>query len=172
MALYETASYKVIKKISKHIELRKYPTFYMATTTVKLDNKYTNGFSEVFNYISGNNENNQKISMTTPVISTTNEDSLTTSFVIPSKFENQPPKPSNKNVTITEIKDGTFLIMKFSGKWTKSNFDKYDSILLEYIKSNNYSILSQRYILRYQPPFIPAFFRRNEIMYRVVEEAL
>ena len=55
MALYETASYEVLKEYDKHMELRKYPVYYLAQTTSQLDTRYSNGFGTVFNYISGNN---------------------------------------------------------------------------------------------------------------------
>ncbi len=169
MPLFETVKYKTIKKETKNIELREYSTFYLANTTVVLDNNYSNGFNQVFNYISGENESKEKISMTTPVISTSTEKTLTTGFVIPSKFSDNAPAPSNKNVQITKIEKGLFLSIRFRGKWTTSNFDKYDSILKSFIDSNNYKSLSSRYILRYQPPFVPSVFRRNEIIYRVEE---
>jgi hypothetical protein len=39
--------------------------------------------------------------------------------------------------------------------------------LVDYLLSTNYEILSARLILRYQPPFVPGIFRRNEIAYQV-----
>ena len=167
MSLFESAKYTVMNKETRKIELREYPTFYIAKTTTSLDQNYNNGFNQVFNYIGGQNESKEKISMTTPVISTSTADSLTTGFVIPTKFSNHAPKPTNENVSLSKIEKGLFLAIKFSGNWTKENFDKYDHILLSYIEKTDFNIISERYILRYQPPFIPSVFRRNEIMYRV-----
>jgi hypothetical protein len=168
MSLFETAKYTVLKKETKKIELREYATFYLANTTVALDDKYNNGFNQVFNYISGENESRKKISMTTPVVSTSSDDVLTTGFVIPSKYASNAPKPLSDNIKISEMNTGSFLVIRFSGRWNKKNFDKYDLILKSFIKTSKYKIQSERYILRYQPPFIPSFFRRNEVMYRVL----
>ena len=167
MPLFETAKYSVIDKISRKIELREYPTFYLANTITTVDDRMSNGFNAVFDYISGQNDTKTKISMTTPVVTTVNDGKLTTGFVIPSKFSNKAPNPTNSNVRINEITNGKFIVIKFSGSWTESNFDKFDSILAEHIKNSNFKIVSERYILRYQPPFVPSVFRRNEIMYRV-----
>lgn len=167
MPLYETAKYSVMKKETKRIELRQYPTFYVAKTTTKLDRRYSGGFNQVFGYISGENETREKISMTTPVITTTTDDSLTTGFVIPSKFSKNAPKPSNDRVTLSEIKEGIYIAIRFSGNWKKERFEKEDQKLKEFIDSKNYKIVSERFLLRYQPPFIPGFLKRNEVMYRI-----
>jgi hypothetical protein len=167
MSFIETVKYNVIKKEIKKIELREYSTFYVANTTVDLDANYSNGFNQVFNYIGGQNESHKKISMTTPVISTTTENSLTTGFVVPSKWSDHAPVPLNDKVKISKLNKGLFLAIRFSGRWTKENFDSYDLILTAFIKESQYTAISERYILRYQPPFIPSFLRKNEIMYRV-----
>jgi len=166
MALFETAKYEIIKK-NKNIEIRKYYTFYLANTKTSLDRNQSNGFNNVFSYISGENESNQKISMTVPVVTSIEENKLVTGFVLPAKFSPNIPVPSNSNVFIEEIKDGYFISLKFSGSWTTKNFDKHDQLLLEYIAKNDIKVISKRYILRYQPPFVPSVFRRNEVLYRI-----
>lgn len=170
MPLYETAKYEVVKKMSKQIELRYYDKLFLAKTTTRMDNRYSSGFSRVFNYISGANQGNQKISMTTPVVSTTDGEYLSTGFVIPREFDDKAPKPTDPNVEIVEMEEGEFMVIQFSGAWTNKNFEKYNQLLLQYITNEDYIIQSESYILRYQPPFIPSFFRRNEIMYRVIKK--
>ena len=64
---YETQSYKVIRTFSDG-EIR----FYPKVMKVKTNNK--SGFSSLFRYISGNNSEQQKISMTTPVHMNKNND--------------------------------------------------------------------------------------------------
>jgi hypothetical protein len=169
MGLYETIQYQVVEKVKEHnIELRKYPTFYMAKAKTKLDPGMSGGFNQVFNYISGGNKNNQKISMTTPVISEMNENELMTSFVLPSKYsENEIPDPNHGNITIEKVQEGYFLSISFKGRWTMQNFEKHNQVLIEYINNQGHEIISDKYILRYQPPMMPGFLRRNEIMYRI-----
>ena len=93
--------------------------------------------------------------MTTPVVTYKDDDKLTVS------------KPSEKEVFINELKKSLYGAIRFKGSWTDKNFDKYDQILVDYLLSNNYEILSARLILRYQLPFILGMFRRNEIAYQI-----
>jgi len=167
MSLFETAKYKTLKKETKNIELREYPTFLVAFTDTTLNNDYSNGFNNVFNYISGGNESKEKISMTTPVISRVSENKLTTGFVVPSKYGTVAPTPNSDSVYIQSIESGTFLVIKFKGSWSKKNFDLHDDILNAFITANSYQKTSEQFILRYQPPLVPGIFRKNEIMYKV-----
>ena len=167
MALYETASYEVLKEYDKHMELRKYPVYYLAQTTSQLDTRYSNGFGTVFNYISGNNETSEKISMTTPVISQVENNTLRTSFVVPSKYKGNPPVPSSGDVQIKVFSEGYYIVIRFKGGWNDKTFTKYNDLLLNKIHQEGLKVLSEAYILRYQPPFIPNFLKRNEIMYLV-----
>ncbi|MBM3964868.1 MAG: heme-binding protein, partial [Planctomycetes bacterium] len=64
---YESAEYKVIESEGK-FEIREYPDLMLAATTTNLDSQGRDGsFMKLFRYISGANENKQKISMTNPV---------------------------------------------------------------------------------------------------------
>src|SRR5690554_2797785 len=99
MSKYETAPYKVVEKEGQ-FELRQYDAFYTAAVEEEnLEGSY--GFRQIFDYISGSNEDQTKISMTTPVFNEMNEENITTEFVIPSKYsEDAPPKPSSSRVKI------------------------------------------------------------------------
>ena len=66
LSKYETAPYKVLEKEGP-FEIRQYDAFY--TVAVEEDTlEGSSGFSQIFDYISGNNEDQTKISMTTPVV--------------------------------------------------------------------------------------------------------
>lgn len=170
MSLFETVPYEVLEK-HKNIELRKYETFYVASTKTRLDSRLSGGFNNVFNYISGQNEEKEKISMTVPVVSRMEEDQLVTSFIVPSKYHGNIPQPSSSNVYIEEVREGIFISIRFSGAWTEENFLRKDKELKEYINEHNIVIENQRYIMRYQGPFVPSFLRRNEVLYRVKDES-
>jgi hypothetical protein len=167
MALFETIKYKVIKK-DKNIELREYDNFILASTkTVKNPNQ-DSGFNNVFQYISGNNSKNEKISMTTPVVTYEDNSSLVTGFYVPSKYEkSNVPKPVSDKVFLNEFEKSLYAVIRFAGRWNDENFDKHNEILLDYIRSNYLTLKSQRLVLRYQPPFVPSIFRHNEIAYQV-----
>ncbi len=170
MSLYETAKFEVKMKLTKNIELREYPQLFLATTSTEIDKKFSGGFNNVFQYISGYNEDNKKISMTTPVVSLVEEGILKTQFLVPEKYGANPPKPKGNLVSIETMNEGLYMVVKFSGKWSEAHFEKMDKKLLNMIGDEKYTIVSNKMILRYNPPFIPGFLRRNEIMYRVKKQ--
>lgn len=167
MAWIETLTYKVIKD-DGHIQIRSYDNILLASTKTKQNGRQDSGFNNVFQYISGNNESKTKISMTTPVVTYEDEGNLVTGFYVPSKYnKDSVPKPLASNVFINEIKSSLFAVIRFKGAWHEKNYEKHNKLLLDYIKSNNLTIISKRFILRYSPPFVPALFRKNEIAYQI-----
>jgi hypothetical protein len=167
MGLYETIQYKIIKKEGK-IEIREYDDILLASTKTRMNSSQDSGFSHVFNYISGTNEEKKKISMTTPVVTYQEDEQLVTGFYVPSKYNKETvPKPKGNQVFINEIPSSLYGVIQFKGKWTKKNYDTHDQILVKYLRDNDYKIESQRFIFRYQPPMFPGFLRRNEIAYKI-----
>jgi hypothetical protein len=167
MALFETIKYKVLIK-EKNIELREYDEILLASTKTIINDRRDSGFNSVFNYISGENDQKQKISMTTPVVSYEEEGKLVTGFYVPSKYDQSSvPKPTKDEVFINKFEKSVYAVIRFNGNWTDENFNKNDKSLRKYLEENNYDIVSNRLVLRYQPPFIPGMFRRNEIAYQV-----
>ena len=68
---------------------------------------------------------------------------------------------------INELPKAYYAVIRFSGSWKKAHFDAQDLLLQAYLKEKKIQIISLRYILRYQPPFVPPFLRRNEIAYQI-----
>ncbi len=168
MSLYEPMPYKVLKRDGK-IETRKYDDLLLASTKTQKNKNRDSGFSNVFRYISGDNKERSKISMTTPVVSYEEDDHLVTGFYISRKYtKDNVPKPSDDQVFIKELQMSLYAVISFRGRWTDKNFDKHDQILLQYINKQKYKTVSPRLIFRYQPPFVPAIFRRNEIAYQIM----
>ncbi len=64
---YESAEYTVVQSDGK-FEVREYPDLMLVATKTKIDAQGRDGsFMKLFRYISGANQSEQKISMTTPV---------------------------------------------------------------------------------------------------------
>ena len=170
MSIYETIQYDLIKKDGQ-IELRQYDDVLLASTKTHMNHSSDSGFSQVFRYISGNNTEKEKISMTTPVVTYEDDDKLITGFYVPSKYNrDNVPMPIDQNVFMNEIKQSIYAVIRFRGRWSESNFNKHDQKLKKYIQENGYSIQSKRFLFRYQPPFVPPVFRRNELAYKVTKE--
>ena len=79
---YEEVNYEVVKQ-NKVYEIRKYSDRLVIET---ITSNQGSSFRILFNYISGNNENKEKISMTTPVTQIEKKGSMTMQFYLPSKF--------------------------------------------------------------------------------------
>lgn len=98
MSKYETAPYKVIKK-EDAFEIRLYETFY--TATIDETSYDASGFNQIFQYISGDNQQGEKIAMTTPVFNELKENAVTTEFVMPQTYTlDSLPKPKNSAIHI------------------------------------------------------------------------
>ncbi len=64
---YESAAYDVVQSDGP-FEVRDYPDLVMATTPMRFAAQGNDGsFNRLFSYISGANDDNQKVAMTTPV---------------------------------------------------------------------------------------------------------
>ena len=161
---HEEANYQVVKK-NKVYEIRKYSD-RLAIETIT----YNQGssFRKLFNYISGNNENKEEISMTTPVTQVEKKGNMTMQFYLPSKFnKDNIPSPSNSDVKILNIKGGYYAVIKYSGRASDKNFIKHKDILKNELKKNDILILSSPIKATYDKPFTLPMLRRNEAMFKV-----
>jgi effector-binding domain-containing protein len=168
MAWIEKPKYQVIRK-SGHFELRHYPSFNVAEIELSRSSDLNSGFQEIFNYISGDNKSGSKISMTSPVINVMKENTMSTAFVMPSAFSLETlPVPKDGRVKVMRKEAGTYAVIRFSGTWSASKFDRMSMRLKEWIRLNQWTLNSDLLIARYNPPFTPAFMRRNELMYEIL----
>ena len=161
---YEEANYEVVKQ-NKVYEIRKYSDRLAIET---ITSNQGSSFRRLFNYISGNNENEEKISMTTPVTQIEKKGSMSMQFYLPSKFnKDNTPNPSNSDVKIVNIKGGYYAVIKYSGKASDKNFIKHKDILKNELKKNDILILSSPIKATYDKPFTLPMLRRNEAMYKI-----
>ena len=163
MSKYETAPYKVIKKEDR-FEIRQYDAFYTAGVEER-SLESSSGFRQIFDYISGNNKDAQKISMTTPVFNELGKDKVSTEFVMPKKYtEDNPPEPSSSRITIRKTEKKQVASVRFSGTTNQEKIREYENLLLEWIAGIGMKPYGNFRLARYNPPFTPPFLRRNEIL--------
>ena len=161
---YEETNYEVVKK-NKVYEIRKYSDRLAIET---INSNQGGSFIKLFNYISGNNDNKEKISMTTPVTQIEKKGSMTMQFYLPSKFnKDNTPNPSNSDVKILNIRGGYYAVVKYSGRASDKNFIKHKDILKNELKRNNILILSPPMKATYNKPFTLPMLRRNEAMFKI-----
>ena len=112
---YESAEYTVLKK-DENIELREYPDLMMATTNMSSVQGDDGSFGRLFRYISGGNQEKQKVAMTTPVFMepATDQAAGQMGFVIPKQVaESNAPEPTSDQVSLTKRVGGTFAVIRF-----------------------------------------------------------
>uniref|UniRef100_A0A8C4Z9Q9 Heme-binding protein 1 n=1 Tax=Gadus morhua TaxID=8049 RepID=A0A8C4Z9Q9_GADMO len=129
-------------------------------------------FRRLFKYITGANENGANIEMTSPVIikSKTNKGwfescTYTMSFLLPSEHQLNPPKPTDSQVSITEM-PGMNVYVKSYGGWMMSYrardkeselMDSLESVGAMYKKDFSYAV-------GYDSP-MKMFNRHNEVWF-------
>ena len=160
----EEASYEVVHKTNIY-EVR----YYSERLIVQVINKgNNNSFQKLFKYISGQNENSEKIAMTIPVTQTQKDGEMFMQFYLPSKFnKDTTPIPNNPDLEVTTIPKGYFAVLKFSGRSSDKNFEKHNKILKKKLIEDNISIKGSVIRATYNSPFTLPPLRRNESMFSI-----
>ena len=130
----EEANYEIIEKNDIY-EIRKYSDrLAVETMTSGIDSN----FRKLFNYISGRNDSEEKIKMTTPVTQVEKNGNMSMQFYLPSKFNSENvPNPSREDVKIINIEGGYYAVLRYSGRASDKNFTNHKSILQNVLHKNN-----------------------------------
>jgi hypothetical protein len=161
----ETYQYKVLKK-QDNFEIRSYEATLF--TSVKLSTKgYKNssskGFSILAGYIFGNNERNEKISMTSPV-SMSLEDSMTMMFMVPKELKKDMlPTPNQSGIEFKEEPAKTVAAISFGGWANDEKIEKFKQQLIAALDAEGIKYTNHFYFLGYNAPY-EVFNRKNEVI--------
>ena len=161
----ETYTYVVNKKYDT-FEIRSYEATLF--TSVKLSTKgYKNssskGFSILAGYIFGNNEKNEKISMTSPVTMSL-EDSMTMMFMVPKELKKEMlPKPNQSLVEFKEEPAKTVAAINFNGWANDKKIEKFKQKLKSALDAEGIPYSDRFYFLGYNAPY-EVFNRKNEVI--------
>ena len=160
----EEAQYDMVHKTDIY-EIRHYSNRLVAQVINKGDN---NTFRKLFNYISGANNNSEKIKMTVPVTQAIEDNELFMQFYLPSKYSKETtPIPTNSEIEVVTIEEGHFAVIKYSGRSSDKNFEKYSTILKQKLLEDKISIKGNVIRATYNSPFTLPMLRRNEAMFEV-----
>ena len=180
----EEAKYDVIEKQGS-FEIRKYYDHIVAETYVdsSFEDAGNIAFRRLFNYIDGNNKtggsiamtapvsqqkNSEKISMTAPVNMQNLSGTYRITFLMPSKYTMETiPQPLDENVKIKKEEGKTIAAYKYSGGWSEKKYEKIKKKLLAIIAKKNLKVTGEPVFARYNSPFMPWIFRRNEILIEI-----
>jgi hypothetical protein len=161
----ETYPY-VVKKKYDRFEIRSYEATLF--TSVQLSTKgYKNssskGFSILAGYIFGNNERNEKISMTTPV-SMSLDDSTTMMFMVPKKLNKETlPKPNQSGIEFKEEPAKLIAAIRFGGWANDNKIEKYKQELITALNAEGIKYTNKFYFFGYNAPY-EVFNRKNEVI--------
>ena len=154
-------NYELIDKYNS-IEIRKYNKLIYASYTPVSKEDRSNSFQTVANFIFGNNNSNEKISMTSPVVIKTHNN-YEMGFIMPEGYSMKNiPEPNNEKIKIYEEPSSTKAIISYSGYTNKKIEDKKIRELKEELEKQKIKYEKDFEILVYNSPY-KIFNRKNEI---------
>jgi len=170
-------------------ELRRYESYVVAETYVESDfeSAGNEGFRRLADYIFGNNRSRRKLEMTAPVSQASSEKIAMTApvsmeregqryritFMMPSEYTlNTLPIPSNPEVRLREVPGQLLATVRYSGTWSQQRYRAHLAELEAWITDQGWDIDGEPSFARYDPPIVPWFLRRNEILIPLDQEAL
>ena len=180
----EKAKYEVIES-DENFELRQYAPRIVAETFVAGEFKEVGnvGFRRLYDYINGNNISNQKIvmtapvsqedqsekiAMTAPVTQEQLQDQWRITFLMPAEYTMETlPKPLDPLVQLSKEPGRLMAAIRYSGTWSQKRFEQNKQLLQAAIKKRGLKPVGQPVWARYDPPFMPWFLRRNEVLIRI-----
>jgi len=177
----EEAEYTVIKK-DNHFEIRDYAPHIIAETVVDGNMKDAGdiAFKKLFGYISGDNRsrdnvsmtapvsqkpNGEEIKMTAPVAQQRDKESWVVSFMMPGSYTMKTlPEPADKEITLRQVPARRMAAIRYSGFWSEEGYLRHKAELESWIDKMGLTIVGVPIWARYNPPFMPWFLRRNEVL--------
>ncbi len=175
-----------VEKSEGDFELRRYPAYLVAEVRVDgpFEDAGSKGFRKLADFIFGKNKSQSKIAMTAPVgqVSSESEKIAMTapvglqetagryliSFTMPSSYTSETlPLPIDPEVQIREIKEHRAAVLRYSGFWSQERFQAKSQELLSWMESQNLAAEGEPVFARYNPPWMPWFLRRNEVIWTV-----
>lgn len=161
---YETHNYETLFS-DDSFEVRMYePVLKAKTFSTEGSN---NNFGKLFRYISGYNQNNEKIAMTTPVYMKQEEKGSMMEFVLPSKFNmDNVSMPKSQNVEVYLDEGGHYASIQYGGYSNTNKRDRYTKALMKKLKEHNIESVGDFFYLSYDSPY-KFYGRRNEVIVSV-----
>jgi hypothetical protein len=161
----EQPSYQVVKKLSDNVEIRKYaPSKWVSASAIStcetIRGQNSALFQRLFGYISGQNNQNSKIEMTSPVLTQVKSigDSkncqMTMSFYIPKVNQANTPVPTG-NALLQQFDEVTVAAIRFGGMATISDYEYQRNLLTQSLGSDlntfdNVNMITAGYNAPYQ----------------------
>lgn len=161
-AATETPEFSVLVRDAEY-EVRDYPALALVRTE-----SGDGDFMRLFRYISGGNEAEMKIAMTSPVLVSHGGDKKGMSFIMPAEVATaKVPAPKDGAVVADSLPGGHFAVYRFSGGRNRANEEDALAKLRAWMEKRQLQATGDPLFAYYDPPWIPPFLRRNEAMLRI-----
>ncbi|MEP2550752.1 MAG: heme-binding protein [Marinomonas sp.] len=195
----EEPAHKVVAR-GEGIELRDYTPMIVAEVTVEGDRRKAPraGFQRLAAYIfaqdrpgAAQDEGDEKIAMTSPVMQNQSEKIAMTSpvmqdsakadgtessdgpwrtrFVMPSKYTMESLPQTPEDIILSEVPGRRMAAIMFSGMGSKTDLAQMETMLRSWMKAEGHKAAGPVEYAFYDGPWVPARFRRNEVMIPVVK---
>lgn len=183
----EKLSYEVVRTYAE-FELRRYAPHVVAEIVVRapFEEAGNAAFRTLLAYISGQNRSATKVAMTAPVTQQpsekirmtepveqrqTGEGEYAVAFVLPSSFTlEDAPVPTNPVVQLRERPSVLAAARRYRGRWTRASFEEHREELERSVRAAGLTPVGTPRWDRFDPPFMPWFLRRNEVVLDVLDE--
>jgi len=177
----EKAKYTVLER-EEDFEIRQYDPQIVAETFVEgnLEEVGNEGFRRLYAYISGENTKKQSISMTAPVGQETRSEKIAMTapvkqekkdnqwritFLMPAEYALEMlPEPDDERIKLAQEPGRLMAAVKYSGTWSEEGYEENKALLEEYLQKRGLTKAGEPVWARYDPPFMPWFLRRNEVL--------
>jgi hypothetical protein len=177
----DEAKYTVVEK-SGNFEVRDYKPQLLVETVVNssLEEAGNQAFQKLFRYISGANQSSRSIAMTAPVAQEARGEKIAmtapvgqakapggwaVSFMMPASYTLQTlPVPTDPSLTIRSIPARRMAVVRYTGTWSEARYLSHKTRLETWIREKRLVVEGEPVWARYNPPFMPWFLRRNEIL--------
>ena len=177
----EKAKYTVLEK-EDDFEIRQYDSQIVAETYVDgdLEDVGNEGFRLLYGYISGDNKKKQSISMTAPVGQEAGSEKIAMTapvkqekkdnqwritFLMPAEYTLETlPEPNDNRVKLKADPGRLMAAVRYSGTWSEEGYEGNKALLEEYLQKRGLTKAGEPVWARYDPPFMPWFLRRNEVL--------
>ncbi|TFD88558.1 heme-binding protein [Cryobacterium lactosi] len=180
----EQQPYDVVRSFDD-FEVRRYPEHVLAEVVVTgpFEDAGNRAFRYLFNYISGENVFRTKVAMTAPVVQDAastriamtapvvqrpgdaTDGSHRVAFVLPAGLtEDTAPRPTSPQVHLRTVPESLVAAIRYRGRWTEDGYRQHLEELRAAVAAAGLTATGEPRFARFDPPFKPAFLRRNEVL--------
>jgi hypothetical protein len=181
----EQPAYK-LELDAKPFQIRDYAPLIVATVHVAgaRSDAVNEGFRILADYIFGNNRKKSTIAMTAPVTQSASEKIAMTapvtqsggaggwdvSFTMPASYTLQTlPEPNDARVHLVDVRERRVAVIVYSGFWSDANIASHQAQLQDFVRQRGLKAISPPIYAFYDPPWMPWFFRTNEVQIEIAK---